>query len=161
MVSLCLGSTARLDVRWRVALTATPGRDGEGESEMTYDGRDAVTRTGRYVAADTTAERLGAISVLGILYLAFVVFARDHPTPVICPFRRLTGVRCPLCGFTTSVGELMRGNLRAATRAHPLGPLLIVVGGVWYLREALAVFAALAGNRSVSGGVRPAWVRRP
>jgi Protein of unknown function (DUF2752) len=43
---------------------------------------------------------------------------------VICPFRRLTGHRCPLCGLTHSLAALLRGDLRGSLSAHPFGWLV-------------------------------------
>lgn len=71
-------------------------------------------------------------SGLGVTYYAFARYSAAHHVPVLCPFRRLTGMRCPLCGFTTSTALLLQGDLRAALRAHPLGPLALVGALIWY-----------------------------
>ncbi|MGH9169764.1 MAG: DUF2752 domain-containing protein [Acidimicrobiales bacterium] len=52
-------------------------------------------------------------------------------TPVLCPFRLLTGHRCPLCGLTTSVGLLVHGHPAAALRSHPIGPLAVAICAGW------------------------------
>jgi hypothetical protein len=46
--------------------------------------------------------------------------------PVLCPFRRCTGVACPGCGLTRALGALVRGNLDTALRLHPLVLLVAV-----------------------------------
>ncbi len=48
-----------------------------------------------------------------------------------CGFRWLTGLPCPLCGMTTALAQMARGDLLAALRAHVLGPAVYV--GVWLL----------------------------
>lgn len=47
--------------------------------------------------------------------------------PVICPFRRLTGLPCPGCGLTRSWVYGVHGWWRDAFAAHLFGPLLAVV----------------------------------
>lgn len=43
-----------------------------------------------------------------------------------CPFRRLTGRRCPGCGMTRATALALRGHPLRATRTHPGAiPLLI------------------------------------
>ena len=73
-------------------------------------------------------------SGLGVCYYAFARYSAAHQVPVLCPFRRLTGLRCPLCGFTTSTAHLLEGDLRGALRAHPLGPVILLGALVWYGR---------------------------
>lgn len=41
--------------------------------------------------------------------------------PVLCPFRALTDLPCPLCGTTRSVGNLLLGDFEAALAFNPLG----------------------------------------
>jgi hypothetical protein len=47
--------------------------------------------------------------------------------PVLCLFRRITGVPCPSCGLTRSWQAAGHGRLRDAIAFHPLGPLTMVV----------------------------------
>lgn len=70
---------------------------------------------------------------LGYLVAAYVSF--DKAWPSLCPFRRLTGIRCPFCGMTTATGCLLRGDLFGARQAHPLGPVVMPVTGLWLIRE--------------------------
>jgi hypothetical protein len=65
-----------------------------------------------------------------------------------CPFLAATGVRCPLCGLTTSMALTLRGRLEEALAAHPLGPAVVV----------LAVGALVY---SLVRGKRPAGKRAP
>jgi hypothetical protein len=46
--------------------------------------------------------------------------------PVLCPFRRVTGLPCPSCGLTRSWQAAGHGRLGDAVRSHPLGPLTML-----------------------------------
>ena len=73
---------------------------------------------------------------------------------VLCPLRAATGIPCPFCGMTTSVGAIGRGRLYEAAAANPaglvalacalavvilrpplvrvpVGPLLVALGAMW------------------------------
>jgi hypothetical protein len=69
--------------------------------------------------AETDATVAGFL--VAYLLLSPVLARQDR---AICPFRRLTGHRCPLCGLTHSLASLMRGDLRGSLKAHPLGWLV-------------------------------------
>ncbi len=50
-------------------------------------------------------------------------------TPLFCPFARLSGLPCPLCGITRAWEALTQGDLPAAMSLHPfvvLIPVLLV-----------------------------------
>jgi hypothetical protein len=44
--------------------------------------------------------------------------------PTLCPFRLLTGVPCPACGISRSVGALSAGDFSTSVSMHPLGILV-------------------------------------
>lgn len=48
----------------------------------------------------------------------------DHPTA--CIFRRITGLRCPFCGMTHAVIDLMHGQLAAAAGHNALVFVLLL-----------------------------------
>lgn len=50
--------------------------------------------------------------------------------PVLCPFRRLTGLPCPACGLTRSWVALGHGDLPAAFGDNAFGPLFLLVAAV-------------------------------
>jgi hypothetical protein len=62
---------------------------------------------------------------------AYVVPRALTHGPVLCPFRRITGHPCPTCGLTRSAVAFLHGDLSASFRAHPFGPLVMVVAIAW------------------------------
>jgi len=53
----------------------------------------------------------------------FISWLQDHL--LSCPFKYLTGLDCPLCGFQRSVLELMKGNFCKSFMLYPTAiPLL-------------------------------------
>lgn len=68
---------------------------------------------------------------------------------VICPFRLLTGHRCPGCGMGHAVVAAMRGDWLASWQAHPLGIPLLAVWTAWLAAEAVKAARSGASARSV------------
>ena len=89
--------------------------------------------------SDRPRLRLALLGGLGIAYAGYAWAAHGCDLPVMCPYRRLTGHRCPLCGATTALGHLLHGAPRAAFRAHPLAPPAALVALIWYLYSAFSV----------------------
>lgn len=69
------------------------------------------------------AERLVARALLALV-LALPPDRLDD-APILCPFRRATGMPCPVCGITRSWSATLRGELVRALSFHPLGPLTL------------------------------------
>jgi hypothetical protein len=67
-----------------------------------------------------------------------------HATLPVCPFLWLTGHPCPLCGGTRSYAAMWQGDLAAAARYYPLGPLLF---GLTVAAVVVAAAGALLGRR--------------
>jgi len=55
-----------------------------------------------------------------------VTFADGRPLGGMCLLHNLFGVDCPFCGMTRSFIALAHGDLGAAFRFHPAGPILFV-----------------------------------
>jgi hypothetical protein len=73
---------------------------------------------------------LRRLTLLRVLAGAYVLFAAVGPLarlPSLCLFRRVTGLRCPLCGLTRATHALTRGDVRNAMALYPFAPLLWVV----------------------------------
>ena len=77
---------------------------------------------------------------------AFPALQTVHATLPACPFYTLTGHPCPFCGGTRSFAAMWHGDVVAAARHYPLGPLLFVLtfGAAGY-----AAWAALSGRSLV------------
>jgi len=96
-----------------------------------------------------------AIGVGAVVIAACVPVAGIEDGPVLCPFRRLTGLPCPACGLTRSFVYTMHGHLAEGFQAHFFGPLLVLAIAV----GAVLLATRMAGRRSAAVG-RPS-VRRP
>ncbi|WGY02163.1 DUF2752 domain-containing protein [Nocardioides sp. QY071] len=70
------------------------------------------------------------VAAAGVVALGVsALLSPDHieDGPVICPFRRVTGLPCPGCGLTRSWTYLAHGWWQDSLHAHPFGPLLALV----------------------------------
>lgn len=65
------------------------------------------------------------VAALGVSALLSPEHIEDGP--VICPFRRLTGLPCPGCGLTRSWTYLTHGWWRESLHVHLFGPILALV----------------------------------
>lgn len=72
-------------------------------------------------SADVVA--MGGVVAIGASFL----LSPDHieDGPVVCPFRRLTGLPCPGCGLTRSWVYAAHGWWRESFASHPFGLLLM------------------------------------
>jgi hypothetical protein len=66
--------------------------------------------------AGSAAGVAAAVAVAGVLDL--------HRPATLCPLRALTGIPCPVCGTTTGVARLVRGDLAGAFLANPVTMLV-------------------------------------
>lgn len=105
-----------------------------------YEG-DALT-TDALPADVTRGNRVESGLVLLLAAMTLVVAAVLRPddagfgthmqlVPVPCIFRWLTGLPCPMCGMSTALAHMARGEVWAALRCHVLGPVTYV--GAWLL----------------------------
>lgn len=86
-----------------------------------------------------TAVALWALLTVGAAYLFFFEPGRTGFFPG-CPFRALTGFRCPGCGTTRALHQLLHGNLLAAFELNPLLAVLLPILGcilIYYTWSAL------------------------
>lgn len=97
-----------------IGLEPVPAREARAGGRM---------RTESPEQAGRRPERAIAGFMLAYIALSPVLARSEH---VVCPFRRLTGHRCPLCGLTRSLAALTRGNVRASVAEHPFGWLVAV-----------------------------------
>ena len=76
------------------------------------------------ITLDPTDLRYAAASV--VVAGAALPLLSLHP-PLACPLRTVTGVPCPLCGLTTSVGATVRLDVGAALAATPAGVAAVAI----------------------------------
>ena len=111
-----------------------------------------------------TGDRVEAAAALIVALAIIVIPALLTPDPsghgthtqillLPCIFEMLTGLPCPMCGMTTSMAHMARGEVAAAFATHLLGPALYV--GAWP-GAAWALAALVRGTSAV-----PALLRRP
>jgi hypothetical protein len=104
-------------------------------------------------ALDIAGAALAAVQLAAAAWLVpdgdGVVFPGGGELGGLCWFRAVFHIDCPLCGMTRSFVALAHGDLAAALRFHPAGPLLFV---------AMAGFLAAAVVALVRG--RPPLVER-
>jgi hypothetical protein len=103
------------------------------------------------------AEVLGGLGLAGLVVAAALPASHIADGPVLCPFRRLTGLPCPGCGLTRSWVYLVHGDVHAAVWANPFG-LISVAAAL-----ALAVMSVVARVRrrpplDLERLVRQPWV---
>jgi len=72
-----------------------------------------------------------AVLIAGVALVAMLAGAPGIP----CLLRQTTGIPCPCCGMTTSVCELVTGDLGASVQANPLGVVVVAVALVSLVRR--------------------------
>jgi hypothetical protein len=101
---------------------------GEGEGQVAdvrfapgegWECHTAKASRARRLRGGTFDGHLVVRRLLAIYVMLAPLLARRRI--VLCPFRRLTGHRCPLCGLTRSLAALSEGEVRMSVAHHPLG----------------------------------------
>lgn len=100
------------------------------------------------VRARPGAPPLGAIfGGIGLLAgAAIALLGLDRVPLTLCVFKGLTGVPCPTCGSTRTLGQLATGDLAGAVTMNPAAALAAVGVALW----ALADLVLLPGRRAVA-----------
>ncbi len=76
--------------------------------------------------------------------------------PVVCGFRALFGIPCPGCGLTRCLAALAHGDVVAAFRVHPAGPIFLAyLGAMW--GTAWLSYATRGDLRSPLARAIPGW----
>lgn len=94
------------------------------------------------------SQRIDLTRALGFSFLGWAYLAYAYTLgPVqfrgltLCPFKWLTGWRCPLCGITHAWNAALHGRWADAFAIHPVAPFLLpvcIAATLWYsLRVAL------------------------
>lgn len=106
-----------------------------------------LSRARRRVASDPPYYLAWALVILAALSGPGV----HSRLPALCPFLAATGLPCPGCGLSRSVGAATRLDLPAAFDFHAFGPLLL-------LATVVALVAKPAGVR-LSSWLAGLWAR--
>ncbi len=103
----------------------------------------------------TTLVAAGAAVALGAAFLISPDHVEDGP--VICPFRRLTGLPCPGCGLTRSWVYLAHGQWHDGFTAHPFG-IVAVAAAVALVVAVVVALVRRAPPPDLDRVVRRPWV---
>jgi hypothetical protein len=80
-----------------------------------------------------------------------------HGSPVVCPFRRLTGLPCPACGLTRSWQAAAHFRLVDSVGYHPLG-VATLVGAVAIALDDGDCTPVFAERRGLLGAAVGVWL---
>ena len=69
-----------------------------------------------------------AIAALLALFVVAALPIGDEGSPVVCPFRAVTGLPCPFCGFLRAARLIAEGRIGSAFAMNPLDAALLLVG---------------------------------
>lgn len=69
------------------------------------------------------------LSVFTLILIASHMTSSFTEGPVLCLFRKISGLPCPFCGTTRSIGSLAQGAISSAWSYNPLG-IPIALSGV-------------------------------
>jgi hypothetical protein len=97
---------------------------------------------------------------LALLAAALLPAARLDRSPVVCPFRRLTGLPCPTCGLTRSWVALLHGRLGESVSLHPFGPLTAAAAALFAsgVDKRSPTLAARLRSGPMLGAAAAAWL---
>ena len=118
-----------------------------------HEGSAAAGPRALRVRARAGAPPLGAIfGGIGLVAVAAVWALRLDRLPLtFCVFKGLTGMPCPTCGSTRTLGQLAAGDLAGALTMNPLAALAAASVALW----ALADLVLLPGRRALSVELSP------
>jgi Protein of unknown function (DUF2752) len=92
-----------------------------------------------------------ATGMAGLLYVMYV-HDPEQGGFLFCPFRYITGVRCPGCGVQCATHDLLHGRLGEAFRHNALFVIAIPLGFVyWMFRGSAELRTRYGGDRRVLG----------
>jgi Protein of unknown function (DUF2752) len=102
-----------------------------------------------------TTRRLAAAGIGMALVLPR---GRLDDLPILCPFRRMTGLPCPTCGLTRSWNAMAHFRPSAAFAEHPFGPLSFCAALLVALRGPHVVDRPELRDRRVVAALAALWL---
>lgn len=80
-----------------------------------------------------------ALCLAGYGWLSYdFFFGGDSDNFTVCPVKTLTGIPCPSCGTTRSVGLILHGHFTEAMLTNPFGllaSLFLVIAPLWIISD--------------------------
>jgi hypothetical protein len=109
---------------------------------------------------DTDRQRLALYLPLAAAVAGAVLTSPDRVErlPVICAFRRATGLPCPGCGLTRSWSLTAHGDLAGAFTRHPFGPPSLLAAWVAVMLGPRAIPMRAGAAPAPLLGVAGAWL---
>ncbi len=96
------------------------------------------------------------IASFGAMLLALPVIRWLHLQHLVgCPFRALTGIPCPTCGYSRAFDLVQAGHWSAALQFQPFVLAIVALSGVAAIWAAISIWKKqpLALPRSLVGGI--------
>jgi hypothetical protein len=93
-----------------------------------------------------------------------ISWLQHHLLP--CPFKFVTGIDCPGCGFQRSLIYLIKGELKASIQMYPATIPLLLLGAFFLVKhyfvfkksELIAtILACLVGGIIIAGYIKKMW----
>lgn len=87
------------------------------------------------IGSDHIPFALAAFGTAGAIVVSYVPNIREDLTrhPSTCLFRQMTGYRCPFCGMTHAVIDLLHGNITLAASHNAIVFLLVLAAAVAFV----------------------------
>ena len=103
---------------------------------------------------------LARLPVPAIALAACACVEPQHPSGwILCPFRLLTGLPCPMCGMTRGIASLLRGRWPDAVAYHAFSPLVAAGLAAWILVELGQAAGLWNAHKLHDNALRPApWL---
>ena len=93
-------------------------------------------------------------AALGMLLAAFIVVGDIFPSFVVCPVRRFLHLKCPGCGMTGAIGDMIKMDFHSAFRRNIFFlPILLYLG---YVFAPFCVRYVKHGDKTLSP--KPEWL---
>lgn len=105
------------------------------------------------MARIVTAPRRWIVAAAALFALVLRAWAPESADNPVCFIKRCTGASCPGCGLTRSFGHLLRGDLGASLRLHPLAIVFAIEAVLLWV----AVELTRAGRLSFDWRTHGTW----
>jgi len=81
----------------------------------------------------------------------YFIFISIFPNLFLCPYKRITGNDCPLCGTTTAIIELIKLNITKSIQINKFGLIAVVIyllllieySIIFFIRQKIIIYQIL------------------